>query len=95
VEALEPRRLFAAGELDPTFGLNGVATVDTGSVTPVLFELFTLPDGKLLAVGGSSSHALEMVRLTADGALHPTIGNGGVAFGARKVKFSRCHSAGR
>lgn len=81
VEALESRRLLAAGTLDPTFSGDGVATSGrTGddSSSAVVVQA----DGKVV-VAGSFTNARDkgdfaVARFTAAGAPDPTFGQGGV-----------------
>jgi uncharacterized delta-60 repeat protein len=67
--------------VDYTFGTNGTARIDAlDSVSDVV----ALADGRVIAVGPASATANDdtdfgVVRLTADGALDPTFGAGGVA----------------
>ncbi|HZN67295.1 MAG TPA: delta-60 repeat domain-containing protein, partial [Tepidisphaeraceae bacterium] len=82
-EFLETRRLFAAGQFDPTFGDNGAATLPTPFPfrTVQLFGASVLqPDGKLIMTGligngGGSDRVLA--RLNRDGTLDATFGDRG------------------
>jgi uncharacterized delta-60 repeat protein len=87
VQLLEPRYLFAAGDVDTTFQNNGrVDNVIPGDVSNVVNTVF-LPDGKIL-MGGYSIFALLAEqdryffrRFNADGSLDTTFGNGGTVTG--------------
>jgi uncharacterized delta-60 repeat protein len=80
----ETRRLAVAellpdGNLNPAFGTGGVDLPKPAAkfeLTPE--QVFTEPDGGLLIIGSSSS-ALAVVRLNANGSLATSFGEGGVA----------------
>ena len=80
-DALEPRRLLAAPELDLTFGTNGQALHDLGG-NDFVHAAAAQADGKTLlagtATGPDGSQDLAVVRLNADGSLDATFGIGGV-----------------
>jgi uncharacterized delta-60 repeat protein len=71
-------RLNADGSLDTTFGTGGLVTTD---VNPMTFDycqrILVLAGGKILAAGSSNSD-FALVRYTANGALDPTFGTGGI-----------------
>jgi uncharacterized delta-60 repeat protein len=73
-------RFDTNGALDPTFDLDGAATIDIG-VNEILWSVAVQPDGKIVAVG-SSQHAgnaqFTAVRVDATGALDPTFDGDGV-----------------
>jgi uncharacterized delta-60 repeat protein len=82
-----PNPVFAAdGDLDPTFGNDGVVITDI-SINNVdqdngLYAIRAQPDGKLIAVGfvvGNSNHNFAVARYNADGSLDSTFGDGGIA----------------
>jgi uncharacterized delta-60 repeat protein len=80
-EALEPRRLMAAGELDPTFGQGGAVAMRVGD-RDVLQWVGEAPGGKLLAaitVGVGRGPKLNLVRFNRDGTRDLTYGVDGVA----------------
>lgn len=57
LELLEPRRLLAAGDLDPTFGTGGVVGSPFGSTMSGINSLAIQPDGKIIAAGFTGSDA--------------------------------------
>jgi uncharacterized delta-60 repeat protein len=85
LETLEPRRLFAAGDFDPTFGGgDGQAIVSFADATAARMDVMARQsDGKVLIAGhrtptGGTFYAakVELVRLEADGDLDLTFGGG-------------------
>src|SRR5687768_9685599 len=86
-EPLEPRRLFAAGDVDTTFGNAGrLDHIIPGDVSR-LADTVVLPDGKIL-MGGTALFVLLadqdqyfFRRFNADGSLDTTFGNGGTVEG--------------
>jgi uncharacterized delta-60 repeat protein len=75
-------RLTPAG-LDPTFGLNGLKTLDLGAYETVS-QVAADPDGKIVALAafGDSSIGLQqsvLVRMRADGTLDPEFDGDGIA----------------
>jgi len=70
-----PPAAAAAGNLDPSFGTNGVVTVvsdSSGTAVAAPSAMLVQPDGKILVVDGS-----EILRFTPGGSLDPGFGNGG------------------
>ena len=78
VERLEPRRLLSVGTLDPHYGAGGIAafTYIQGAGGSAV-ALAATPDGRAY-VAGHSADLWGLARLTFDGQLDPTFGNGGV-----------------
>ena len=82
VQPLEGRLLFAAGDPDPTFGGDGIATFHLNN-QDIAFDVAALPGGKVLAVGttspadGVSGRDFLIVRFNADGTVDTSFGNGG------------------
>src|SRR4051812_13985150 len=85
LESLEPRRLFAAGDLDTAFGGgDGQAIVPFSDATSARVDVMARQsDGKTILAGhrmptGSTSSTgnLDLIRLEADGDLDPTFGGG-------------------
>jgi uncharacterized delta-60 repeat protein len=60
-----------AGDLDPLFGSNGIATANFIGIDATAVQ----PDGKILVVGTGGS--LSLARYLADGSLDPSFGEGG------------------
>ena len=76
--AVHVRRYLSNGEPDPGFGTNGHATV-TPRDPPFSSSVALQPDGRIvLGIAGGSS-GLRIARLSVDGSLDSTFGNGGVA----------------
>ncbi|HYO09303.1 MAG TPA: hypothetical protein VER17_10055 [Tepidisphaeraceae bacterium] len=72
VEALEPRRLMAAADLDPTFGSGGVVKQSFGASFGAVHATAAQRDGKLLVAGQTSGASNvnatpKLVRYLADG----------------------------
>ena len=74
-------RLEPDGNLDTTFGVNGVVTTDISVYGDAGYATAIQADGKIL-VGGSSSTATDtralMLRYHPDGSLDDTFGNAGI-----------------
>ena len=60
------------GDLDPSFGVNGIVITDNSTGADNIEELAVQPDGKIIAVGLSG-----LARFNADGSLDSTFGTGG------------------
>lgn len=76
------RRLLADGSPDPSFGVEGVATLPITGGDDHAADMVVLPDGRILVVGNTSSGAMTgpvLARYTRDGQLDPHFGTGGVA----------------
>src|SRR5688500_18783447 len=91
-EMLEPRRLLAAGDLDPTFSGDGRQTLDLGA-RGVALDVVVQSSGEVVVAGqadsasGAASDAV-LVRFNVDGSLDTTFGTNGVAridFGGNEV----------
>jgi uncharacterized delta-60 repeat protein len=76
-------RLLHDGSLDPSFGNAGIAALTIGTASRLLNALAVQTDGKILAVGtarfGGATPYMIVVRLTSNGVLDTTFGDGGVA----------------
>jgi uncharacterized delta-60 repeat protein len=80
----------AAGDLDPSFGTDGLVTTDFGSRGDFGLAAAIQQDGKIVAAGNSSAPGVFAVdfalsRYSSDGSLDPTFGSGGTVlsdFGA-------------
>ena len=90
--ALVLTRLLSSGALDPAFGVGGqVMTALDASASA--FSVWPLPDGGALVGGvaltfeGGTYSRWVVARYTADGALDPAFGDGGVAT-ARQDRFA-------
>jgi uncharacterized delta-60 repeat protein len=85
-QQLEPRRLFTAGELDASFGINGSKTLhETGDVPAEWTAVVALPGGKYLAAGTINTASeidptsLLIARYQHNGTLDTAFGTGGFA----------------
>jgi uncharacterized delta-60 repeat protein len=76
-ESLEARLLFAAGELDPTFGREGTVLTHLSANDDIAYGVAVLPDGKVLASGRTGGNQFSVARYNADGSLDTTFGRGG------------------
>ncbi|MGB7159244.1 MAG: hypothetical protein WBD40_14340, partial [Tepidisphaeraceae bacterium] len=91
-EPLESRRLFAAGDLDPTFSGDGRQTIDLGARGAGL-DVAVQSDGKTIVAGQASSPSgrasdAVLIRYNVDGSLDTSFGTNGVAridFGGNEV----------
>ena len=72
-ELLERRLHFAAGGLDPSFGVNGVATANVGGALTANAVAVQL-DGKTVVVGYSADKQFAVARYNVDGSLDTTFG---------------------
>ncbi|HEX4612357.1 MAG TPA: hypothetical protein VH092_29450, partial [Urbifossiella sp.] len=80
LEQLEAREVPAfLGELDPTFGTGGVATVPAGIADFGLPQAAVDPTGRTVVAGVSTAGGFAVARLTAAGALDTSFGSGGTA----------------
>src|SRR5690349_21567951 len=84
-ELLENRRLLAVGDLDPSFGNLGKymppeLAQPPGYIVPTDFAV--LEDGKILVTGNGVLNIASGFRLTADGNIDPTFGQGQIVVGA-------------
>jgi len=76
-------RYTTAGTLDPTWGGDGLVTVDVGGEDDLVYGLLVQSDGKVVAVGASATDPMGLsfdflaVRLTSSGALDLTFGGTG------------------
>jgi uncharacterized delta-60 repeat protein len=94
VEVLEPRSVFAAGELDTGFGDEGIAILDFNGRLDFANAVAVQTDGMTLVAGHSGRIEgfqprtdLTVVRLTDDGSLDPDFGDEGIA----RVFFDDAH----
>jgi uncharacterized delta-60 repeat protein len=65
------------GNLDPSFGIGGIAITPVGSGFDEAHALALQPDGKLLAAG-TAEEGFALARYTSTGSLDATFGNGGI-----------------
>jgi uncharacterized delta-60 repeat protein len=92
LESLERRALFAAGDLDPTFGNGGIASFDYGDKDQGA-DVVVQRDGKVVVVGqtgplSGADYDVLLTRFNTDGSLDPSFGEGGSVvtdFGGRDV----------
>jgi uncharacterized delta-60 repeat protein len=75
IEPLEPRLLFAAGDLDPNFGAGGKVRHDFHPTTEDAWDVVTLSGGGLVAAGEVDGR-FWVAKYTASGALDTTFGGG-------------------
>ena len=86
-EQLVVARFTPSGELDPSFGEGGVFRLNPTPADDEGFALAVLPDGKILVAGvrgeglppSFNTGDTWLVRLTPEGRLDPSFGNGGQA----------------
>ncbi|MFG2335324.1 calcium-binding protein [Streptomyces yangpuensis] len=77
--ALPGAALAAPGDLDPSFGGDGVVTTDLGAAEAAA-DTVVQPDGRIVAVGGDATDFFgnfAAVRYNPDGSLDTTFGDGG------------------
>lgn len=77
LEPLEARLLLSAGELDPTFGLDGQVTSDWGSWAEYATTMTVQDDGKIIVAGTDYASGFVVARFNADGTLDDTFGQDG------------------
>ena len=75
-EPLEGRQLLSAGELDPTFGLNGANAIHV-SANGTLGSITPLAGGSKLLVATEFDNELSFFRLNGDGSVDSTFGTNG------------------
>ena len=84
IESLEPRTLFSAGSLDPSFGNGGELAVSFpgGQTITVVRDSLVQPDGKIVVVGqaidptGPNMTDFALARLNPDGTPDTAFNNG-------------------
>jgi uncharacterized delta-60 repeat protein len=78
-------RYQVSGKLDLSFGTRGIAEVPTGTFGSAIDSVHLRSDGTIVVLGGPSdpSGGVGVTRFTAEGALDPSFGSGGVAHAAR------------
>jgi uncharacterized delta-60 repeat protein len=72
-----------AGQLDSTFGTDGIATTDLGGDDDEAFDAALTPDGGIVAVGRTDAAGVQqtefgIVRYRPDGTTDPGFGTGGI-----------------
>ncbi len=81
IETLEDRCLLAAGDLDRTFGVDGLVTTPIANGQSVAQDVAIQADGKILVVGHSAlaggNFDFAMARYHTDGSLDTSFGSGG------------------
>src|SRR5688572_15176462 len=79
LQTLERRALLSAGDIDTSFGDDGVASPAL-AIEAELTDVALTPDGRIVVTGTSQSDGtLNVARFHANGALDPTFGSGGRA----------------
>lgn len=76
-----PRSMASPGELDDTFGTEGVLTTNFGGTYDWAYAGARQPDGRILAAGVTNAHGtydFAVARYTAGRSLDPTFGEGGM-----------------
>ncbi len=79
-EPLEARRLLAAGDLDPTFDVDGKLTTDFGSGADVARSVAIQADGKIVVAGSSANginNDFALARYNTDGSLDTSFSGDG------------------
>ena len=76
-EPLESRMLMSAGDLDPTFGGDGMASVSFPGATFEVSDAAVQADGKVVLVGAHGANS-AVARLNADGTVDASFGAGGL-----------------
>lgn len=75
-------RYTASGVLDTSFGMDGIATIDSGVGSSSFQGVVVQPDGKIVASGyfGNTElwYVMLLVRFDADGNLDPDFGDAGI-----------------
>ena len=74
-------RVLSDGTLDPSFGTNGLTTVNVGNTgsSAFAFRLAIAADGKIILAGTTSSpRSMVAVRLNTDGSVDSSFGSGGI-----------------
>jgi uncharacterized delta-60 repeat protein len=76
-------RILPNGEVDPTFGVNGVSIFDCGGTQDYVQTMKVLPNGKMIIAGGVYDGGADVnffaARLTENGSLDATFGTNGIA----------------
>lgn len=76
-------RILPNGDVDPTFGVNGVSIFDCGGTQDYVHKMKVLPNGKMIIAGGVYDGGADVnffaARLTENGFPDPTFGNNGVS----------------
>ncbi|MXN91620.1 T9SS type A sorting domain-containing protein [Flavobacterium sp. Sd200] len=72
-------RFTSTGEIDSTFGTNGIVTVDIASHNDMAYDMIIQPDGKIVVAGESngSNDDFSIVRLTTNGVLDTSFSGDG------------------
>jgi uncharacterized delta-60 repeat protein len=80
--SLAPAAMAAAGQLDPSFGTNGIAVLPVDGGVGLVTKVLQQPNGELLVEiqgSGGGSDNIEVILLTATGAVDTTFGVQGIA----------------
>ncbi len=76
VAALASPALAQPGQLDPSFGNNGIAVLPISTV--LTLKSLQQPNGDILVDAAVSANATDIVRLLPNGAVDTTFGNQGI-----------------
>jgi uncharacterized delta-60 repeat protein len=96
IEALESRRLFSAGALDPTFGgvhspvtaTAGISLYNTNLSNMKLKDAAVQTDGKVVVLFNDSEGASALARFNTDGSIDTSFGAGGLISGSALGEFT-------
>jgi uncharacterized delta-60 repeat protein len=71
-------RYLNGGDLDPTFGADGLVTTPLGDGAAVADALAIQPNGRIVAAGRDAAGRFALARYQPDGALDKSFGDGGI-----------------
>jgi uncharacterized delta-60 repeat protein len=95
LESLEARRLFAVGDLDPTFG-GGTLVKDIAKANDFAFAVAVQADQKVLVAGradcGATGSNFAVQRYNTDGTLDSSFGNAGTVLTDMGSSFDSAYS---
>src|SRR5690242_19106731 len=77
LQSLEPRRLFAGGDIDPTFGNGGIVKLPSQPAQMTANDAQPLAGGKFLVGGSAGAGDYELRQFKPDGSLDTTFGGTG------------------
>jgi uncharacterized delta-60 repeat protein len=71
-------KYFPNGDLDPSFGIDGIIATNINYQSTIVFPFVVLEDGKILVAFRGTAGVLTFHRYLANGTLDPTFGTNGV-----------------